>query len=52
MLEVIKIEINIEEKLPYTDILLDLMKTSLKNKKELTISNRLIKDVFQELGLK
>ncbi len=48
----IKIEINIEEKLPYTDILLDLMKTALKNKKELTISDKLINDVFQELGLK
>ena len=45
-------EINIEEKLPYTDILLTQMKEALKNKKELTVSNNLIEDVFEELGIK
>ncbi len=45
-------EINIEEKLPYTYILLEGMRKSLDTKKEFIATNRLIKDVFEELGIK
>jgi len=44
-------EINIEEKLPYTDTLIVLMRKSLKEKNSLTISCRLIEDIFEELGV-
>ena len=45
-------EIDIEGKVPYTDILLIGMRKSLKEKKNLTVTPILIKDVFEELGIK
>ena len=45
-------EIDIEKKLPYTDILLQGMRKALEGKKEFTATPTLIKDVFEELGIK
>ena len=45
-------EIDIEDKLPYTDILLIGMRKSLKEKKDFIATNRLVKDVFEELGIR
>ena len=45
-------EINIEEKLPYTHIMIQSMRTAIKNNKDVTITNRLLTDVFDELGIK
>lgn len=45
-------EIDIEGKLPYTHILIELMRDSLDRGEKLTASNRLVKEVFEELGLK
>ena len=45
-------EIDIEGKLPYTDTLLIGMRNSLKKKENLTVTPRLIEDVFDEWGIK
>lgn len=45
-------EINIEEKLPYTDMLLGAMRKALKDKKILKVTPQRIEEVFQELGIK